>query len=79
MAQQVKPLRVMPASHLGTSLSPAAPLPIQLPGNVPGKATEDGPIPWAPPYTHVGDPDEVPSSRPCPGPAWPPPFRPCRE
>ena len=46
----------MPASHRGVGGVPAAPLPIQLPANVPGKTAEDGGKAWAP-DTYMGKED----------------------
>lgn len=40
---------------------PAASVPIQLPGNVSGRTTEDGPSAWAL-ASHIGDRDGVPGS-----------------
>lgn len=40
---------------------PAAPFPIQLTGNAPRKAMEDGPNTWAL-TTHITDPNGIPGS-----------------
>lgn len=47
MAKQVKPRPAALTSHMGNGVL-AAPLPIQLLDNTPGKAAEDGPSNWAP-------------------------------
>lgn len=51
MAHQVKLLPMTQASSKIAGLSPAAPLLIKHPVNVPWKEEKDGPSAWAPPPT----------------------------
>lgn len=59
MAQQIKPLTVMPASHTGIPVHvPATPLLTQLPAPGLGKTAENGPSVWVP-AIHMEDPEGV--------------------
>lgn len=61
LVQQVKPLLATPASQFTPVQVPAAPFPIHLRANVPGKALDEGPSVWAP-ATHMGNYNSVPGS-----------------
>lgn len=61
VAQKVKTLPVLLASYVDTSGVPTAPLPIQIPANVSGKATKDDPNIQIP-ATHLENPNVVSGS-----------------